>query len=155
MARFYTAQFNGVAISAQQDLFELLAGTNNPIKIYELVLSQQNKTGDANEADLTILIKSGQTTTGSGGSAPSKVPLDVDDSASAATVAANNTTKASAGTIVTHEAWNWNIRVPFQRIWMPETRLEMKGARRMTIELSTTPAASITASGFIVWSEGD
>jgi hypothetical protein len=153
--RIYSAQFNGVAVAAQQDLFELVAGTNNPVKLYELALSQQNKAGDANEADLTILIKSGQTTTGSGGSAPSKVPIDVDDAASAATVAANNTTKASVGTIVTHEAWNWNIRVPFQRIWMPETRLCMKGARRMTVELGTTPGSSITMSGFIVWSEGD
>jgi hypothetical protein len=82
------------------------------------------------------------------------VPRDVDDGAAASTVAANNTTKAINGTIVTHECWSWNIRVPFQKIWTPETRPFAKGGRRLTIELATTPADSITMSGFITWSEG-
>jgi hypothetical protein len=152
--RIYTAAFNGVAVTAQQDLFELVAGTNTPIVIHEVFLSQSTEVGDAQEEGLNIILKQGQTTTGSGGSAPTKVPRDVDDSASAATVAVNNTTKASVGTIVTHCAWNWNVRVPLQILFTPELRPYIKGGRRATIELATTPADSITMSGYITWSEG-
>lgn len=152
--RIYTAQFNGVAVTAQQDLFELVAGTNTPITVHEIFISQTTEIGDAMEEGLSILIKQGQTTTGSGGSAPTKVPRDVDDAASAATVAANNTTKASVGTIVTHAAIAWNVRVPLQILFTPELRPYAKGGRRMTVELATTPADSITMSGFISWSEG-
>jgi len=155
MARIYTAQFNAVAATVQQDLFEILAGSNNGATILRLKLSQNNKTGDANEAEFLILIKSGQTTTGSGGTAPSKVVRDSDDAASNATVAANNTTKASAGTIVTHYADNWNIRSPYDFIFMPEERPFLKGGRRGTVELATTPGSSTTISGTIVWSEGE
>lgn len=154
MSRIYTAQFNGVAVTAQQDFFELVAGTNTPIVIHEFGLSQSTEVGDAQEEGLSILFKQGSTTTGSGGTAPTKLPRDVDDAASAATVAANNTTKATAGTIVTHYAWNWNVRIPFQVIFTPETRPYLKGARRGTLELGTTPADSITMSGYVVWSEG-
>jgi hypothetical protein len=152
--RIYTAQFNGVAVTAQQDLFELVSGTNTPMTIHEIFLSQSTEVGDAQEEGLSILLKQGSTTTGSGGTAPTKVPRDVDDAASAATVAANNTTKATAGTIVTHCAWNWNVRVPLQILFTPEIRPYAKGGRRLTVELATTPADSITMSGYITWSEG-
>lgn len=153
--RTYTTSFSGVAVTVQQDFFELTAGTNTPIKIHAIYLSQSTEVGDAAEEGLSLLLKSGQTTSGSGGSAGTAVPQDVDDSASAASVETNNTTKASAGTIVTHFAWNWNVRLPFEHIFPPEMRPFFKGARRCTLELATTPADSITVSGTIVWSEGN
>lgn len=152
--RLYTAQFNGVAVTAQQDLFELLAGANTPIVVHEILLSQSTEIGDAMEEGLLIQIKQGATTSGSGGSTPAAVPRDVDDSASAATVEANNTTKASAGTIVATHSVAWNIRAPLQLLFTPEMRPYVKGGRRLTIELATTPADSITMSGTITWSEG-
>lgn len=155
MARVYTSQFNGVAVTAQQDLFELVAGSGSGITIHEFGITQITEIGDAMEEGLLLLLKQGATTTGSGGSAPTKVPRDVDDTASGATVAANNTTKATAGTIVTHYSWGWNIRVPFEKIFTPETRPYVKPSRRMTLELATTPADSITMSGYIVWSESE
>lgn len=154
MARIYTAQFSNVAVTAQQDLFELLAGTNVGITIHEIFLSQTTEIGDAMEEGLSIQLKQGATTTGSGGSAPTKLPRDVDDAASVATVAANNTTKATVGTIVTHCTWAWNVRVPLQILFTPELRPFAKGARRLTVELATTPLDSITMSGYITWSEG-
>ena len=154
MARIYTAQFNGVAVTAQQDFFEIVAGAAVPCVTHELFLSQTSEVGDSQEEGLLVLLKQGSTTTGSGGSAPTKVPRDVDDAASAATVAANNTTKATAGTIVTHCVWAWNVRVPLQILWTPELRPYLKGSRRLTVELGTTPADSITMHGYITWSEG-
>ena len=153
MGRMYTAQFNGVAATAQQDLFEIVAPATAIVIIHELCLSQLTEVADAAEEMLLILLKSGSTTTGSGGSAPSKVAQLFGDAASGATVAANNTTKATGGTIVTHHAWNWNVRVPFQMIWTPETRPVLAPSRRGTVELATTPADSITMAGYLVWEE--
>jgi hypothetical protein len=154
MSRIYTAQFNGVAVTAQQDLFELTAGTNTPIVVHEIFISQSTEVGDSQEEGLSILLKQGATTSGSGGTAPTPIPRDVDDSASATAAEVNNTTKASVGTIVTHCAWNWNVRVPLQILFTPELRPYVKGGRRLTVELATTPADSITMSGYITWSEG-
>ena len=151
--RIYTAQFNGVAVTAQQDLFEIVAPSTGIIQIHELSLGQITEIGDAMEEQLLLLWKSGSTTTGSGGSAPSKVARSFGDAASGATVAANNTTKATAGTIVTHRVWAWNIRVPFQMIWTPETMAVLAPSRRGTIELGTTPADSVTMNGYLVWEE--
>ncbi len=154
MSRIYTAQFNGVAVTALQDLFELVAGTNTPIRIHEILLSQSSEIGDAMEEGLLIQIQQGATTSGSGGSTPSAVPADVDDSASAATVEANNTTRASAGTIVTILSVVWNIRAPLQLLFTPEMRPYVKGGRRLVVALPAAPADSITMSGTITWSEG-
>lgn len=154
MSRIYTVAFSGVAVTAQQDLFELVAGTNTPITVHEIFISQSTEVGDAAEEGLSVLLKQGATTSGSGGTAPTPIPRDVDDAASAATAEVNNTTKASAGTIVTHAAWNWNVRVPLQILFTPELRPYVKGGRRLTVELATTPADSITMSGYITYSEG-
>ena len=153
MSRIYTAQFNGVAVTAQQDLFEIVAGSAGIVQIHELCISQLTEVADAAEEMLLLLLKSGSTTTGSGGSAPSKVARLFGDAASGATVAANNTTKATAGTIVTHYTWHWNVRVPLQMVWTPETRPVLSPSRRGTVELATTPADSITMGGHLVWEE--
>lgn len=147
--RQYTAQFNGVAVTVQQDLFEIVAAAAKPIYINYLLISQLTEIKDAEEEQLLVLIKSGQTTSGSGGSTPAAVPVNVSDAAAGCTVEANNTTKASVGTIVTHHAEHWNVRMPL--IWIPPPNLwiPLTGGRRGTIELATTPADSITMAGTI------
>jgi hypothetical protein len=147
MGRRYTVQFNGVAVTAQQDLFELVAPADAVVIIHDIHLSQLTEVGDAAEEQLSILLKSGQTTSGSGGSAPTAIPIEFGDAAFGGTCEANNTTKASAGTIVTHLAWNWNVRMPFDVVFTPETRPVLSPSRRGTLELATTPADSITMSG--------
>lgn len=153
MGRMYTVQFTGVAVTAQQDFFEIVAGAAAGVIIHEIGLSQSTEVGDTMEEGLSILLKSGSTTSGSGGTAPTPVVLDFGEAAATATTEVNNTTKATVGTIVTHYAWNWNIRMPFQYIWTPESRPCLRVSRRMTVELATTPADSITVSGYLVFEE--
>lgn len=154
MARIYSSVFEAVAVTAVQDLFSIVAGTNTPVLLHEFGLSQTTDLGDAQEEVLRIRLRAGATAAGSGGTAPVMIPRDLDDSAAAAVVRANDTTQAGTGTIVTHTAWGWNIRVPLQMIWTPETRPYFKGARRAVIELVAAPLDSITMSGYLVWSEG-
>lgn len=153
MSGIYTVQFTGVAVTAQQDFFEIVAASAKPLVLIGFGLSQSADVGDAAEEGLSVLVKSGSTTSGSGGSAPTPVALDSSQSAAGFTAEANNTTKATAGTIVTHYAYNWNVRMPLDIILPEPMQIILAGARRMTIELATTPADSLTVSGYAVLQE--
>ncbi len=149
MSGVYTVQFNGVAVTAQQDFFEIVAASGKPIVVLGYSLSQTSEVGDAQEEQLSILLKSGQTTTGSGGSSATPVATDSSGGAASFTAAVNDTTKASGGTIVTHEARAWNVRGPLEVLYTQEQQLIMAAGRRMTLELASTPADSITVNGTI------
>lgn len=154
MPRMYSCSFDAVAITAVQDLFALVAPTNATVRIHQFDLFQTTDLGDAQEEVLRLRIRQGQTVAGSGGSAGTIIPQDVDDSASGATVRTNDTTQANTGTIVVDEIFGWNIRVPMTRIWTPETRPIVKGGRRATFELLGAPTDSVTVSGMLIWQEG-
>ena len=145
--RVYTVNFNGVAVTAQQDLFEIVAAAGKPCRIVALQLSQSTEVGDAQEEGLNVILKAGQSASGSGGSTATPVPLNSTDAAAGFTAEVNNTSKAASGTIVTHDAFSWNVRAPFIFIWPPEMRIELTGSRRFTVELGSTPPDSITMSG--------
>lgn len=153
MGRFYTVQFTGVAVTAQQDLFEITATSTRPLFIHALSLSQSTEVGDAQEEGLSILLRRGVgSTSGSGGTAPTPAPLETNQGASGFTAEVNNTTKMSVGTITTLAPMNWNVRMPFDWIPTPEIRPLVGVSERFTVELATTPADSITMSGCL-WVE--
>lgn len=150
MSGSYRVQFNGVAVTAQQDLFEITGHATRPFVVLGFGLSQTTEFGDAQEEDLLILLKSGQTTSGSGGSSPTPSSNEPGGGVAAGfTAEANNTTKASAGTIVTHPVFAWNVRQPMDMVFTQEQQLLMAATRRFTLELASTPADSITMNGYI------
>jgi hypothetical protein len=151
--RYYTAFFNDVTITAAQDLFELVAASTCCTELLEIHLSQQTEIGDAMEEMLNVVVKTGATTTGSGGTTPTAVPLSFGDAAAESTTKVNNTTKATAGTIVTHQVWWWNVRVPFDQIWTPDTTIVLAPSRRLTVELVAAPADTMDVSGWICFKE--
>jgi len=149
----YTATFSAVDVTAQQDFFEVLAPADAVVILHAIYLSQSSDVGDSAEEMLQMAIKSGQTTGGSGGSTPTPAPLELGDAAFGGTVEANNTTKASAGTIVTHHKEAFNIRTGLAYVPTPEARKVLSPSARMTVELLTTPADSLTMDGTIVFEE--
>lgn len=157
MGRIYTTKFKAVAVTAAQDLFEILAATGKPIFIHGFTLSQTTEVGDAQEEGLQITTNrgAGSVTSGSGGSTHTPAPVNVDDTASGATVEINNTTIMSVGTgtLTELEAFAWNVRGPFDRWYTPETRPYIKPGDRWTLELETAPADSITMSGTVIFEE--
>jgi len=153
MGMLYTATFAGVAVTAQQDFFELAAPADCVVLIHQIQLSQSTEVGDAQEEGLSLLFKRGATTTGSGGSTPTPSPIDFGYAAAGSTTKVNNTTKATAGTIVTMAADNWNVRSPYLWLPTPELRFTLSPSQRFTLELATTPADSITMSGTLWFEE--
>lgn len=153
MGRKYRAIAANTAQTAQVDVFELNVASTKVVRLLEIHLSQLTEVADAQEEMLLIQIKEGATTSGSGGATPTAIPAAKGDAAYSGTVETHNTTKATSGTIVTHLQTNWNIRVPLDIIFTPETVIELPPSARLTVELATTPADSITFGGYIVFEE--
>lgn len=152
--RTYTVQFNAVAATVAQDLIEIVAHASRVAKIIAFGLSQYTDVGDAAEEILPILLKSGQTTSGSGGSSATPAALDTANSIAAGfTAEVNNTTKASTGTILTHYATAWNIRGPLDIILPEPMQVILVAGRRATLELVSAPADSLTLNGYMVVEE--
>ena len=145
--------FSASAQTAQVDFFEVTAPADAVVVIHSWWLGQITEVADAAEEQLLVLTKSGATTTGTGGTTPTPVPLHFGDAAFGGVVDYANTTKATSGTIVTHEAHAWNVRTPLLQIYTPETRPVLSPSRRWTLELATTPADSITFNGTIIFEE--
>jgi hypothetical protein len=151
----YSVSFTGVAVTAQQDFFEITAASGKPVIVHSIELEQSTEVGDAAEEGLSIILKRGTsaTTSGTGGTTPTPPPQLSSDSAFAGVTDVNNTTKMTGGTITTLRAWNWNVRIPFLKVFTPETRPVIAGGERLTVELATTPADSITISGTVLFEE--
>lgn len=152
----YTSEVNGVAVTAIQDLWEILSPSDAIIVIHSFSVGQNSDVGDSAEEILNLIGTRGvgSVTSGSGGSTPAKSPIQDGSVASGATVEANNTTQmvVGSGTLENLFSLNWNIRVPFEKIWTPEERPIISPANRIAIELSA-PADSITFQSTITWEE--
>ena len=146
----YKVVFQDVAISVAEDLFAFLAPADSSAEVIALFLGQRTELADAAEEQLRIHIQQGATTVGSGGAAATFVPQILGQQAFGGSGRINDTTEASAGTIVTHEEHILNIRVPFQRIWLPEERPVVAPSTRWVSGLVAAPADEITASGTLV-----
>ena len=157
MGRLYTAVFKAIAVTAAQDFFEITAPSDSVVVVHEWGMFQTTELGDAAEEQLQITTNRGTnlTTSGSGGASVTPAPISVGDAAFGGTVERNNTTIMAVGTgsLTELEAMAWNIRVPFQRIYTPETRPIISPGYRWTLEMESTPADSITISGYIIFEE--
>ena len=155
MPRIYTVQFTGVAVTAQQDLFEITASASRILAVHAVQLSQSTEVGDTAEEGLSILFRRGVgSTSGSGGSAATPAPRETNQGAAAFTAEVNNTTRMTAGTITTLISSNWNERIsPTSWDWSGTALMPIVGiSERFTVELATTPLDSLTMSGTI-WVE--
>lgn len=157
MGRLYTAAFKAVAVTAQQDFFELLAPTDAAVIVHDWELNQNTEAGDAAEEQLSVVTNRGvgAVTSGSGGTTVTAQPIQDGETGFGGTVQANNTTKmtAGSGSLEELEPFNWNVRIPLMKIYTPETRPIISPGNRWTLELETTPADSITISGKVTFEE--
>ena len=151
MGRMYNLPLVRTAITVAVDFAEILTAATHICVIHAIELTQSTEIQDAQEEQIQLAWKSGQTTSGSGGNTGvTPIPVLLGDAAHGMTVETFNTTKATAGTIVTHKIWDWNLRVPFEKIFTPETRLIIPPSTRATLELVAAPTDSVTFGGQIV-----
>lgn len=154
MGRMYSVVFEGVAVTAAQDFFELSPADDKPITIHAIYLSQSTEVGDAAEEMLRVEIVRGHTSGGSGGTAPTPTPLDPSGSAAGCAAEVNNTTIASAGTTTILHAETFNERVGWVYIPTPECRPKASQANTtIVVRLMAAPADSVTMSGTLYFEE--
>lgn len=152
MAKIYSAAFNAVAVTAAQDVFEIVAGTN--LTIREVRLGQHSDFGDAQAEILSVQILRGYTTTGSGGAAvtPAAVNSQANNAASTATVARNNTTVATTGTAAILLSDAFNVQTGFRFKPDADERPELSAGQRLVVRI-TIPVDALTMDGWMEFEE--
>jgi hypothetical protein len=155
MGRVYTAVAKGIAVTAAQDIFEITAPADAAVVIHGWTIAQSTETGDAAEEMLILTCNRGTsgTTSGSGGGSVTPAAVQAGDPAFGGTVERNNTTIMSGGTITELEATVWNVRVPYQQVYTPETRPVISPSLRWTLESESTPADSVTITATVTFEE--
>ncbi len=153
MGRMYEIPFTEASLSAVADILELNAATDRPLTVHELYLGQVTLVGDAAEILARIDWITAHSTSGSGGTAEVESPLDSDDVAAGFNAETFNTTVATGGSPVTRRSFVWNLRIPLQMIWTPETRPRLNGGERGVFALQDDPGTSVVCSGYAVVEE--
>lgn len=153
----FTATFSAVAVSAAQDLFELVAGATSRVEIIEIDIGQYSDAGDAAAELLGIQLIRGYTTSGSGGSAVTPRNLKPWSRAAVTTAEANNTTVAQDGTPHILHSTSFNVQAGF--VYRPH-RKEIKDDELISLEAGerfvvriTLPVDALTMSGTIKFRE--
>lgn len=154
----FSAAFSAVAISAAQDLFEIVAPANSRVRILEIDLAQYSDFGDAAAEILSLTVHRGFTTSGSGGGTVTPANFNPYSRAAGTTVERNNTTVATtAGTLLW--ATGWHLQAGF--IWRPvddnnsnpfRRHIILKPSERLVVRI-TAPADEITANGSVLFEE--
>jgi len=153
MGRRYAVVFEAVAVTAIQDLFEIVAGPNTVVVIHACFISQESDAGDAQDELLRVTWTRGYTTSGSGGTAANATPLDSGDVADEAAIEVNNTVQASVGTPVILHVECFNVRAGWAYIPTPECRITLSPDERLVLELPVAPADALTMSGTLIFEE--
>lgn len=144
--RMFTAVFRGASVSAAQDLFEIVAAAGVPVIVHEINLTCRG----GNDERLNIMVHRADTS-GSGGSAVTPRALNPAVLTAETTVEVNNTTQGTDGVIV--DTFEWDLRMPGQRLYTPATQILVPGGGRLCVSLETAPAGTRTMSGMVTFEE--
>ncbi len=139
-----------VAVSAAQDIFELTPTSAKPLSIEDGELTQSTELGDAQEEQLVIRWRRGNTVSGSGGTSLTPVKKNGSFASAGFAAEANNTTKANTGTTDTIMPSTWNLRSEKRFAPLPQGTIEVAAGSRCCLELVNAPADSVTISGWLL-----
>jgi hypothetical protein len=149
MGRIYTVTKNA-ALTTAADLVEFNAPSTAIWVLHALSIAQQTK---ITAEQLNITLKRNWSTSGSGGSSATPVPLLAGDTAAGGTVEVFNTTRANSGTPLTVLDDAFDILSGWEKIWTPETRPIVAPGARLVWGLETAPAASMTIAVTAIFEE--
>lgn len=153
MGRMYSAVFEGVNVSAAQDLFELLAHASAAVKIHEVHISQ-DESESSEQLPVTVKRIPATVTSGSGGSTATPRKHSPGDAAAVTVVEINNTTRAqSSGTIETLRRASENVLNGWHWIFPPELRPTIPPSGTMVVGLEVAPGATLKMSGEVIFEE--
>lgn len=151
MTGSYSAPIDALAFTTATDVFECTVPSTCRMEVMEMDLCQTTDLGDAQEEVLRIGCYRGATA-GSTGTALTEQPfVDSNDGAARVAVVANRGTASTGGTLL--GIIGWNIRIPMEKLWLPELRPIAEISTVLTFRLLSAPTDSITVSGTLYWRE--
>lgn len=153
MGRKYWVDLTPTAITVAADLFELTPADDKPIKVLAVNLHQTTDFGDAQAEIISVVWVRGNTTSGSGGSAPTPRPCVASDAAAGFTAEVANTTAASSGTAVNLPRHGFNVQGGLERPYAPEECPEASQGVLLVLRMAAAPADSLTIGGSILVEE--
>lgn len=155
--RRYDVVFNAVAVTAAQDLFEIINAADQTLLLEEVVITQDTEAGDAASEQQRFTLKraAGTYTSGSGGSTPTPQKRSFGDPASGVTAEANNTSRAAVGTgtLDTLNVECENVHNGLHYKADPGKEIEFSPSQAIIVGLEGAPADSITMSGRLTFVE--
>lgn len=149
MGRIYTVSFSAVAFTPARDLFEIAPADDKPVVIRRIVVTPDS---DETNKQLKVTLSrfSGAFTSGSGGSAPTPVPINSHDAAAGFTAETVNTTRATGGTSVLIQPESFPSQGGFEFNPDPDMRPVVYQGEAFVVGMEEDPAA--TYSGCL-WAE--
>jgi len=145
----YSLSFTDVAVTADQDFFQLQANNVAAI-IHAVYLSQSSDAGDASSQLLSLRFRR---VTDTLTNVTPEALVDSDDSAAQADLNVNDIVPFVAGAVTLHPE-TWNILTPFIYLPPPKLRLRVNPTETLTFNLVADPTGSITMSGVMYFEEG-
>jgi len=148
MGRIYSVPLAALSVTndSDQDIFEMVNGSGVAAILHGFELNSTLTTDE--RVNLRLVRRS---TTGSGGSAATEVPMAAGDAAAALAVATLVTTPGTIGAIL--KGWQWSQLAPLIYMPTPETRIVIAPSGRLALNLSTAVASTRTWSGEVIWEE--
>lgn len=151
--RVYAVPFKNVSISAVQDVLGIYAGSTKALEIHEIKLGQTSITTAA-QLRVTLRRLPATVTAGSGGSTPTPVPQNNNDTAASFTAHANDTTQAgTSGTAVDYTPDVWNLINGYDMLFAPEDRPVIGPNEGFVVSLDQAPSQAINCSGVAIVAE--
>ena len=158
----FTATFSAVAVSAAQDVFEIVAHASSRVRVRKIFIGQYSDAGDAAAEMPSVQVIRGYTVSGSGGSTVTPANLQPWSRAAVSVVEANNTTVANTGTAEVLISETFNVQAGW--LWAPGQMDPRRGASyedeyiyleagsRLVVRI-TAPADAVTMNGTLVFEE--
>ncbi|HET8777996.1 MAG TPA: hypothetical protein VFN76_10085 [Candidatus Limnocylindria bacterium] len=152
MGRMYTTGFEGVTVSAQQDLIALTCAANKVVVIHRAEFTQE----DAETAEQLTVELHRISADGSGGTAVAAANVakhDPGDAASSASARVNDTTPGAEVANTTVWRSGQDDRMGFLFHPTPEERPVIAGGAKAAFALMTTPSTGRKMSGTVTFEE--
>jgi hypothetical protein len=148
MARRYSVSTENVAVSAAQDLAQILGAAGKILKIKRCHVGATDTTlVTAQSLRLRASFLPTTVTNGSGGSTPTPRPIDPGDAAASFTAKANNTTIATTnGTETTLETWGVHIFQGLDHVFPAGAEPTIGPSESFVFELLSTVSGTVHMS---------
>ncbi len=140
MGRIYTISTLNVAVSAAQDLVQVIGAAGKMVKLRRVSVGATDTTlPTAQMMELRCRFLPATVTNGSGGTSPTAEPVDTGDAAASVTAKANSTTPATtSATAVLLQAWGVHIYAGLDYTFPAASQPTCGPSESVTFELLST-----------------